>query len=396
MQGSKPGSEAGGHERPGWLGEGWPEYRMSPPWVMAEMVASQPDLVAPILGLTAAKDVARLIDEALAAGEPVVVVGCGTSEHGAQAIAELLDAGVRLRGGRPGQVLARQALEAALDPWLGGLCLAVSHDGGTRATLLAAEAARAAGARLGLVTARPDGPIAAIADAVVVTPVVDRSWCHTVAYASAILAGAAIGSDLASSPIDPGPIADYLSAAIVGGSEARRVSDDLAKRLPIVVCGSGADRVTARELALKIEEGPRIPSVARDLETQLHGHLVACGEETGLVLLGIDDRGGERRDRRLRTAAEAGAAVGMVAVGLLSPEADRVTPPSATPGGRIVLPGSPATPLPPLAPLLGGAAALQTLTLALVAAVGVNPDLIRREEAPWRNAAAVAEDAGAW
>jgi hypothetical protein len=52
--------------------------------------------------------------------------------------------------------------------------------------------------------------------------------------------------------------------------------------------------------------------------------------------------------------------------------------------------------LPPLAPLLGGAAALQTLTLALVAAVGVNPDLIRREEAPWRNAAAVAEDAGAW
>jgi fructoselysine-6-P-deglycase FrlB-like protein len=308
---------------------------------MAEMVARQPDLVAPILGLTAAKDVARLIDEALAAGEPVVVVGCGTSEHGAQAIAELLDAGVRLRGGRPGQVLARQALEAALDPWLGGLCLAVSHDGGTRATLLAAEAAGAAGARLALVTARPVGPTAAIADAVVVTPVVDRSWCHTVAYASAILAGAAIGSNLASSPIDPGPVAAYLSAAIAAGSEAVRVSNDLAKRLPIIVCGSGADRVTARELALKIEEGPRIPTVARDLETLLHGHLVACGEETGLVLLGIDDRGGERRDRRLRTAAEAGAAVGMVAVGLFSPEADRETPMSATPGGRVVLPEHP-------------------------------------------------------
>ena len=396
MHESRPGTGAGRHERPEWLGEGWPDFRASPPWVMAEMVASQPDLVAPILGLPAAKDVARLIDEALAAGEPVVVVGCGTSEHGAQAIAELLDAGIRLRGGRPGQVHARQALEAALDPWPGGLCLAVSHDGGTRATLLAAEAAHDAGASVALVTARSGGPIIAITDAVVLTPMVDRSWCHTVAYASAILAGAAVGSALASSPIDPRPVADYLAAAIAGGSAAGRLSDALATRRPIVVSGSGADRVTARELALKIEEGPRIPTVARDLETLLHGHLVACDEGTGFVLLGIDDRGGERRNRRLRTAAEAGAAVGMAAVGLLSREADRATPTSATPGGRIVLPEPPVTPLPPLAPLLGGAATLQTLTLALVDTVGVNPDLIRREEAPWRRAAAVAEEAGEW
>jgi len=41
--------------------------------------------------------------------------------------------------------------------------------------------------------------------------------------------------------------------------------------------------------------------------------------------------------------------------------------------------------------LLGGAIALQRLTLALVAARGVNPDLIRREEGPYRAAAAAAE-----
>jgi fructoselysine-6-P-deglycase FrlB-like protein len=363
---------------------------------MAEMVASQPVLVASILGLPAAREIARLAEDALAAGDPIVVVGCGTSEHGAQAVAELMDAGLRLGGRRPGLVEARQALEATLDPRPGGVCLAVSHDGGTRATLLAAEAARAAGARVALVTARSEGPIAAIADALLVTPAVDRSWCHTVAYASAILAGAAIGSALASLPLDPTPVAAYLQAALAGRAEMHSFAERLAAARPIVACGSGSDRVTAREFSLKIEEGPRIPAVARDLETLLHGHLVACDGRTGLVLLAIDDRGGERRDLRLRTAAEASSAVGIAPVALLSPASAGVIPSDAMPGGRFVLPPPPASPLPPLVPLLGGMAALQLLTLALVDVVGVNPDLIRREEAPWRTAAAIAEDAGDW
>ena len=54
-----------------------------------------------------------------------------------------------------------------------------------------------------------------------------------------------------------------------------------------------------------------------------------------------------------------------------------------TPAGRIILPTG-ADALPPLRALLGGAAALQRLTLAMAAEAGVNPDLIRREEAPYR------------
>jgi len=390
------GQAAGDAAEPYWLGEGWPEFWSAPPWVMAEMVASQPGLVAPILGLPAAPDIARLIGGAVAAGEPVVVTGCGTSEHGAMAMAELIDAALRLRGERSGLVEPRQALEAALDPRPGGICLAVSHDGGTRATLLAVEAARAAGARVALVTARSEGSVAGAADARLVTPAVDRSWCHTVAYASAILAGAAIGSALAETPVEPAPLAAYLEATIARSEATTAVADRLVATRPIVVCGSGADRVTARELALKIEEGPRIPCVARDLETVLHGHLVACDEQTGFVLLGIDDRGGERRNRRLAIAAEAGSALGMAPIALLSPDADRAVRAEATPGGRMVLPAPPPTPLAPLAPLLGGAAALQTLTLALVEAAGVNPDLIRREEEPWRAAAAIAEGSVDW
>ena len=73
------------------------------------------------------------------------------------------------------------------------------------------------------------------------------------------------------------------------------------------IVGSGADRTTARELALKIEEAARRPAVARDLETLLHGHLVACGPDTGLIVILADGRGGERRWRRAAQGMEAAA-----------------------------------------------------------------------------------------
>ena len=162
------------------------------------------------------------------------------------------------------------------------------------------------------------------------------------------------------------------------------------------IVGSGADRTTARELALKIEEGARRPAVARDLETLLHGHFVACGPDTGLIVILTDGRGGERA-LASRSAGDGGR--GDVSAcpspRLLSPDAATRNSRALTPAGRIVLPGG-TDALPPLHALLGGAAALQRLTLAMVAEAGVNPDLIRREEAPYREAAALVEDRQDW
>jgi glutamine---fructose-6-phosphate transaminase (isomerizing) len=382
--------------RPEWHGEGWPEFRDGPPWVTAEMVAAQPDLVVPILADPAARAIARLIGDAVARDEPVVVTGCGTSEHGAQAVARLLDDGLRLTGRRGGLVEARQALDAALDPRPGGLLVAVSHDGGTRATLLAAEAAKAAGARLALVTGRAEGPIAAVADAVLVGPLRDRSWCHTVAYASAILAGGAVGAAVAGAPLDGVALAAFLRGAVSEDGQAESVAGAVWGSDRLLACGLGTDDVTARELALKVEEGPRLPATARHLETLLHGHFVACDGGTGLVLLAIDSVGGDRRNARLALASRAAQRLGMRPAALFAAGAAGAIPPDATPGGRLVLPPAPSCPLPALPALLGGAAALQRLTLALVSRAGVNPDLIRREEAPYREAAAVAEDSPDW
>ena len=193
-----------------WHDESYPELREAPPWVMQEMIEAAPTL-APILGSSAIAEPAAAILAAARAGEPVAVVGCGTSLHGSIAVAELVQDALRRTGLRT-VVEARDALEAALDPRDGGIALGVSHDGGTHATTLALQAARDAGARTALVTHRPDGATAGPAELVVTTPVADRSWCHTIAYTSAILAGAALAEEIGPQGLG----ADAVQARLAG------------------------------------------------------------------------------------------------------------------------------------------------------------------------------------
>ena len=97
----------------------------------------------------------------------VAAVGCGTSFHAAQTSGNGVD-----------------ALEAVLSPPDADVLVLVSHEGETPLTL---EAARAFAGPKWLVTAKPDGPIAALCDEVVVaTPEVEESYCHTASYTCAV------------------------------------------------------------------------------------------------------------------------------------------------------------------------------------------------------------------
>jgi glucosamine--fructose-6-phosphate aminotransferase (isomerizing) len=328
---------------------------------MEDMVAAQPALARQMLesppdGLT---DLAT----AIRSGDLVTVVGCGTSEHGALAIAALVDE--VLGDGWPPRVVARQSLDAALRPQRGGVCIGISHDGDTRATALALEAAAAAGATTALITNRPGGSASKPAQHVIVTPKHDDSWCHTVAYTSSILVGALLARELGGDGIDADRAQELLGVALERPPAPAAVTG--AER--ILCAGFGLDLITARELALKLAEGARVPSTAYQLESLLHGHL--AGEDTRTALVLVDsDPAAERVERRAAMAAEAAEAIGMPVVNPLE-------------GIR----GSTAR-------LLAGAAELHRLTLALAAHRGVNPDLIRREEEPYRRAGEAAE--GAW
>jgi glutamine---fructose-6-phosphate transaminase (isomerizing) len=325
-----------------------PELRAGPPWAMEEMIYAEAGLVGPILASSAALEAAESIRE----GGPVVIVGCGTSEHAAMAGAALI------RG-----AIARDAFEASLDPQHGGVIVGVSHEAGTRATLAALAAAAANGADPVLVTARPgaapSGPL------VVPTPVLDRSWCHTVGYLSPLLAFHAMA----------GPAPEAAAGAVARGLARRSQLEEAAGQVAgcrrLLVVGSGCDEITARELALKIEEGTHVPVTPLGTEKVLHGHLPAADAGTGIVLLRFDERKSNARDVRAHNVEAAAAAL----------DAPSVTLRGAAEG------------LPPAAgALIAGALALQLFTLGLVTALGTNPDLIRREEPAYR---AAAEAAGA-
>jgi len=378
-----------------WQTDETPEWRAAPPWLMDEMVASEPALARSIGACgEAAGRLADRLRAAVAADDPVVVTGCGTSEHAARAIGDLLNATIRLRSRRGGRVEVRQALEAALDP-RGGVCLGVSHDGATRATILALEATRAAGGTTALITARADAPATAVADEVCVTPQRDRSWCHTVAYLSPILVGGLIVEALGGPALDTTSLGVYLDAVLSRREQADGCAAALHGSTRLIACGMGSDAVAARELALKVEEGARMPASMRDVETLLHGHLAACDDRTGLIFIATDPGGGERATRRLILAAQAARRVGVRVAAIVTPQIAASLPPEVTDAGRLVLPDGAGLPH-PLASLAGTAVALQLVTLGLVRRAGVNPDLIRREQEPYRAAADIAEGDAAW
>ena len=395
-----------------------PSRRHGPPWWMTEMIAAEPALSGRILrrlgvlrrssgapGVpprlevpgrdTPAGRLATAIRGTLEKGAPVVVTGCGTSEHGARAFAAIIaDAATRagIRGaGQPGSVLAAQALEAALAPQRGGLIVGVSHEGGTGATLAALDAAVATGARTAAVTVHPASPIGRFG-IVLATGEIDLSWCHTVGYLSPVLAAVAIGAALTSVPGDADPLAvrALLEAGVAQGVAAEGIASELAGMRELIVVASGADRTAGRELALKIEEAAWLPTTLRELETFLHGHLPAMDDQTGLVLILADREERAARSARAQQAMAAAGRVGVRAAGILAEGLDGEWPAFLLPAGRLLVPESPGLPA-PVAALLGTATPLQVLTERIARVRGTNPDPIRRDQLAYREAATLAE-----
>lgn len=372
-----------------------PAHRDGPPWAMAEMIAAEPALVARIgrrvVADGSAAALAAAINEAAERGGPVIVTGCGTSEHAALGVAAILREGWRAAGLPGAGPTAAQAFELSLDAPSGGLVIGISHEGGTGATIAALEAARAAGARTAVITGSAASPCARGADVVIETVEMDRSWCHTVGYVSPLAAATVTSGLLAGGTPNPGRLTDRLA----GGIEAaygphRAIGAAIAAASRLLVIASGVDRTTARELVLKVEEAAWVPSAFRELETFLHGHLPATGSGTALLLVLTERDGLEARAVRARQALAAAAETGMRPAAILGAGASALIPDRLTPDGRIVVPEAPTMPGAP-ASLLGGAGPLQLVTLAVAAARGTDPDPIRRDDPRYLRAAEAAD-----
>ena len=221
----------------------------------------------------------RVGDRRFPAGR-VVFTGCGTSFHAAQT------------GGE-----AYQALEAVLAPPEADLLVAVSHEGETKLTL---EAAQAFDGPVWLVTGTEKGPIAEVADEVIVaTPAIEESYCHTVSYTCAVAALAALRGDdvrwlrqaVDGVLSDPFPAADWERVAVVG---------------------AGRDWPTAQEAVLKLREGAYIAAEAHETEQILHGHFAAIDEKVRVFVLEGEGRAAERAADVVKALGEIGAETTLV------------------------------------------------------------------------------------
>jgi fructoselysine-6-P-deglycase FrlB-like protein len=222
-----------------------------------------------------------------------------------------------------------------------------------------------------------------------------------VGYLSPIVAATATAGILAGGTPNP----DRLRARLAQGIEAAHapaadgsrpdaaIGAAIAAASHLLVIASGVDRVTARELTLKVEEAAYVPSAMRDLETFLHGHLPATGPSTAVVLVLLERGSLDARTRRARQALAAAAVTGIRCGAILGAEAATRIPDELTPAGRIVVPDEPSMPNAP-AGLLGGAGPLQLATLEAALARGTNPDRIRREDPVYLRAADVADAPG--
>jgi len=379
-----------------WAPSNMPVLRDGPPFAMTEMIAAEPALAERLLARMASDPVLPYVSEAIraaaATGQPIMLTGCGTSEHAAMVAAALIDDALRSTGEAEAtdpRVSAVQAFELARRAPSNGVVLAISHEGGTWATNEALRLARAAGASTGLITVSLRSPGAEIAEMTLATGEQDQSWCHTVGYLSPILAATAIAAELRSQPLDPSVVRATLQAAAAADAAAEAIAGAVAGATRLLLVGSGMDYAIARELALKIEEGARLPATAHLLETIRHGHLAAADETTALVMVLTDADGwGMPLLERSLAVLRSTQALGMPAAVIVAADLDPSVPPELTPAGRVVVTG-PAELSRPVAASLASAIPMQLIAERLARARGANPDAIGRED-PRQAAAAEA------
>jgi fructoselysine-6-P-deglycase FrlB-like protein len=376
-------------EASGWYDPAvYPELRSAAPWVMEDMIEAQV-MLPEALGDSLASSAPRLVEmlhTAAGAGEPIVVSAVGTSGHSARAVALILNGAMGESAVAAGPAEARESADQALAPRRRGLCIAISHGGLSTSTVRALAAAREAGAKTALITAAGNTPARDIADVVLVTPLRDKSYCHTVGYTSPMLTGFYLASAYQEGEFPAAGLAGYLRELLTMRTRALEIGGALGKAERLVAAGSLIDVPTARELALKVAEGAWVPTTVLGVEDTLHGHLVAHDASSALVAVVTGGPGADRAAEGAHELLMAARRIGLQTAAILSPDLEGAILSEDVTAGKLVIPHAALPEL--VTSLLGGAVALQLLTIGLVHARKTNPDLLRREQAPYREAVA--------
>jgi fructoselysine-6-P-deglycase FrlB-like protein len=231
--------------------------------ITTDEIASQPEIWARGLGLR--ERAAQLL---AAPGERLLLIGCGTSEFVADAMAELREAAGL------GETHAAYASELPVGRRYDRV-VAITRSGTTTEILQALERFGGLSRRI-VVTGVPDGPAAAAADDVLSLDFADERSVVQTRFPTTLLllARAAFGADVADLPRQ---CSDAITAPI---------PVDVAESDHYVYLGRGWTRGLAAEAALKIREAAQAWSESYPALDYRHGPVAVAGPRSVVWIFG--------------------------------------------------------------------------------------------------------------
>jgi glutamine---fructose-6-phosphate transaminase (isomerizing) len=238
----------------------------------------------------------------------VWLVGTGSSQHAAELGALLLaQAGLDARSSGSSEFVHSLPTLDRDDA-----VIVISHTARSAFAAAAREAALASGAEVVSITGVAGGWPEAIE-----TVAMERSETYTVSVTAALMVLLRLAHELGAPGLSPGELQGALERVRVVVEETDIPAVEPPERA-LVLVGSGAGAVSAREGALKLREAARVLAEGYGGEYLLHGGAVPLGRGDRLLLIGP----GADPDGLLPALGEAAAAEGLAVSSVEEPSID--------------------------------------------------------------------------
>jgi glutamine---fructose-6-phosphate transaminase (isomerizing) len=255
---------------------------------MANEIGESADVVARIVrNRPATRDIAQRIG--IGAAPLCVVCGRGSSGHAGVFLRYLVETRLRL----PVSASAPSVITAFRTPLMlhNALFIVISQSGRSPDLVAATASAREAGARTVAIVNATSSPVASAAEFVVP---IEADLEHSVAATKTVIGSMAAGAELVAELASDRSLASALDRLPERLSRAQTldwsdIADDLAKASAVFVAARGYGLGSSREIALKLSEILRLPSIGLSAAELQHGPRAALSSRTPVLMMRMMD-----------------------------------------------------------------------------------------------------------
>jgi glutamine---fructose-6-phosphate transaminase (isomerizing) len=268
-------------------------------------IAESADVVSRIVGnRRTTREIARRLE--IGSAPMCILCGRGSSGHAGVFLRYLIETRLRL----PVSASAPSVITAFRTPLKlrNALFIVISQSGRSPDLVAATTSARDAGARTIAIVNAPASPVASAAEFVI--PIAAEAE-HSVAATKTVIGSMAAGSELVAELAEDDALRlaldrlpERLNRAL--SLDWSGISDDLAKASAVFVAARGLGLGSAREIALKLSEILRLPSIGLSAAELQHGPRAALSPRTPVVMMRLADETAATVDALARELREQG------------------------------------------------------------------------------------------